>query len=219
MTTPPSFNRRSFLKLGCLTATASGAAICGLIAATPDPPPVELVSIKSEGVNMKKRILVAYATCTGSTMDVATAISENLNHNGIQVDVIPVKENPQIGDYQAALIGSAIQYGNWLPEAVDFVKAHHEALNQIPVALFCVHIRNLGEDEASQMNRLAYLDQVRPLLNPVAEGYFAGKFDRRGARLLLPGWLAFIVPSMDFRNWGKISAWADDVSPQLQVPT
>ena len=51
--------------------------------------------------------------------------------------------------YVAAVIGSAVQYGRWLPEAIAFVQAHQEALNQVPVALFCVHIQNLGNDENS----------------------------------------------------------------------
>ena len=34
---------------------------------------------------------------------------------------------------------------------------------------------------------MAYLDAVCPLVQPVAEAFFAGRFDRRGATQLLPG--------------------------------
>ena len=60
-------------------------------------------------------------------------------------------------------------------------------------------------------NRLAYLDAVRPLVKPVAEAFFAGRFDRRGAALLLPRLVARFVPTLDFRNWEKIRAWAETV--------
>ena len=60
-------------------------------------------------------------------------------------------------------------------------------------------------------NRLAYLDAVRPLIQPVAEAFFAGRFDRRGAALLLPGLVARFLPTLDFRNWEKIRAWAETV--------
>jgi menaquinone-dependent protoporphyrinogen oxidase len=40
------------------------------------------------------------------------------------VDVKPVKEKPQITGYSAVVLGSAIRMGNWLPKAVDFVKAN-----------------------------------------------------------------------------------------------
>jgi len=88
-------------------------------------------------------------------------------------------------------------------------------LSHLPVALFCVHIRNLGDDEESRRNRLAYLDEVRSLLKPVEEGYFAGRFDRRGAALLLPSWAARFIPPMNFRSWKKIRAWAESIRPVL----
>ena len=215
MTTQSRISRRGFLKLSCLTAAAAGSAVCGVTLAAPALPPIELQSITNEGVNMKKRVLVTYATYAGSTIDVAVAISEKLTAQGLSVDVKPVNENPQIDNYRAVLIGSAVQHANWLPEAVDFVTAQQDALNRLPVALFCVHIQNQGDDDSSRQNRRSYLNQVRPLLNPVAEGFFAGKFDRRGAALLLPGWLAPLVPPLDFRNWVKIRAWADKISPLL----
>jgi menaquinone-dependent protoporphyrinogen oxidase len=164
---------------------------------------------------MNNRILVTYATAMGSTVDVAAEIGKTLLDQGFSVDVKPIRESPHINGYQAVLIGSAVQHGNWLPEAVDFVKTNQQALNHVSTALFCVHIQNLGDDETSRQNRLAYLDAVRPLLQPVAEGFFAGKFDRRGAALLLPGWLARFVPPIDLRNWKMMRTWAENISPLL----
>jgi menaquinone-dependent protoporphyrinogen oxidase len=168
---------------------------------------------------MHKRVLVAYASATGSTVDIAAAIGETLGVRGFSVDVRPIQEKPQVGGYQAVLIGSAVHFGNWLPEAVDFVKTNQQALSRVPMALFAVHITNVGNDETSQKNRLAYLDAVRPFLQPVAEGFFAGRFDRRGATLLLPGLLARLVPPLDFRNWEKVRAWADSIRPLLHQQT
>jgi menaquinone-dependent protoporphyrinogen oxidase len=164
---------------------------------------------------MNNRVLVAYASATGSTVGVAAEIGKTLGAGGFSVDVKPIQEKPQVDGYRAVLIGSAVQNGNWLPEAVAFVQANQPALNRVPVALFCVHIQNRGSDEASRWNRLAYLDVVRPLLRPVGEAFFAGRFDRRGAALMLPGWLARIVPTVDFRDWKKIRAWADSIRPLL----
>jgi menaquinone-dependent protoporphyrinogen oxidase len=168
---------------------------------------------------MHNRVLVTYASATGSTVDIAAAIGETLGASGVSVDVKPIQEKPQISGYQAVLIGSAVHHGNWLPEAVNFVKTNQQALNRVPVALFCVHIQNLGDDETSRQNRLAYLNAVRPLLQPVAEGFFAGRFDRRGAALLLPGLLARLVPTLDFRNWENVRAWADSLHPLLLQQT
>lgn len=216
MSTEP-ISRRSFLKMGCLTVAAAGLTVCGVSLATPipDPSPIDLPSFRYGDKTMSRRILVAYASGLGSTAEVAAEIGKTLGENGIGVDVKSVRENPQLDGYQAVLVGSPVRHGNWLPEAVDFVKTNQGALNRIPVALFSLHITNLGDDETSRRNRLAFLNEVRPLLDPVDEAFFAGKFDRRGAALLLPGLLARLVPSMDFRKWEKIRAWAESIRGQL----
>lgn len=101
--------------------------------------------------------------------------------------------------------------GHWLPEAVDFVKANQAALNGVPVALFTVHMLNTGDDETSRANRAAYLDAVRPLINPAAEAYFAGAMNF--ARLsFLDRLIARMVGAVeeDRRDWATIKAWAEE---------
>ncbi|MGD9093573.1 MAG: flavodoxin domain-containing protein [Anaerolineales bacterium] len=212
-------NRRRFLKAGFLTVGAIGVTLYGASLVNPDPPPPQILSYSYGAKTMKEKILVTYATYAGSTVEVAAAIGATLAADAA-VDVKPISDltppnNGGFNGYRAVLIGSAVQYASWLPEAVEFVKANQQALARLPVALYCVHIRNTGDDETSRQNRLAYLDVVRPHIRPVAEGFFAGKFDRRGAELLLPGFLPRLVPPMDFRNWEKIRAWAQSVRPLL----
>lgn len=209
-------SRRRFLKVGCLTGAAVGLTFCGATALAPDPPLVQLSSYAYGEVTMNNRVLVAYATYAGSTGEVAAAIGETLGAQGFAVDVKPIQDEPPIDVYQAVLIGSAVHHGHWLPAAVDFVKANQPALTHVPVALFCVHIQNMGNDEASRQRRLAYLSEVRPLVQPIAEGFFTGRFNRRGAMLLLPGWLARLVPNIDLRNWETIRTWAASLSPLLR---
>lgn len=164
---------------------------------------------------MSEQILVTYATCFGSTQEVAETIAARLREQGVAVDLRPMAEVDSLDGYGAALLGSAVQHGTWLPEALAFAEAHQQALRLMPVALFSVHITNLGNDAASQRNRRAFLDSVRPLVQPVTEVFFAGKFDRRGAALLLPRWAARFIPTMDMRKWQTIHAWADDVPALL----
>lgn len=157
---------------------------------------------------MTKRILVTYATRAGSTREVAAAIGESLSRRGYAVDVRSVKERPDPAGYQAVILGSAIRMGKWLPEAVDYVSANQAALGRMPVALFTVHMLNTGEDDASQTNRRAYLDAVRPLLNEPEEIFFTGAMDY--SRLsFLDRTIARMVGSSetDQRDWEQIEAW------------
>ena len=83
-------------------------------------------------------ILVTYATRFGSTQEIAEAIAETLREDGHTVDVHSMSDVQDIHEYQAVLLGSAVNHAHWLPEAVEFVKANQEALSRIPVALFTV---------------------------------------------------------------------------------
>lgn len=161
---------------------------------------------------MPQRLLIAYATRAGSTAEVAAALGHTLAARGFIVDVKPIKHHPVLSGCDAVLLGSAIRMGRWLPEAVAFVQANQAALNRLPVALFTVHALNRGDDLQSLTGRQAYLDTVRPLLQPLDEIYFAGKLDL--STLSLPDrLLARLVKAElgDFRDWNRISAWAQSV--------
>ncbi len=160
---------------------------------------------------MSNRVLIAYATYAGSTAQVAAELGKTLAARGLSVDVKPVKENPSPDGYSAVLVGSAVQYGKWLPEAVEFVKANQQALNQVPAALFCVHITNTANDEKARQTRLTFLDQVRPLVPRASEAFFPGRFDKRGAALLLPGIIARFMPTWDLLDLARVRSWAQAV--------
>jgi len=159
---------------------------------------------------MATSVLVAYATQFGSTAEIADAIGATLREAGADVDVLSVGEVGQIEAYRAVVVGSAVHRGHLLPEVVAFVQRHQAFLGRVPVALFCVHISS-----PPPRAREAYLDDVRGLVEPVAEGYFTGRFDRRGAALLIPRLLAWLVPPIDRRNWREIRGWASRLGPLL----
>ena len=163
---------------------------------------------------MSNPILVTYATRAGSTIEIAAAIGENLCQRGFSVDVKPIKEKPSMNGYRAVVLGSAVRMGNWLPEAVDFIKTNQAELNTIPIALFTIHMLNTGTDDTSNANRRGYLNAVRPLLNTPTEGYFKGKLDysrlsfidRRIAKMAK-------VVEADNREWYKIRNWTKAIFP------
>jgi len=212
------FSRRRFLKIGCLSTVAVGMTLCGITAAAPDPPPVVLSSAVFGDKSMNQRILIAYATFSGSTQEVAVDIGKTLGERGFAVDVIPVLEKPTVDDYQFVLIGSAVHGGKWLAEALEFVEANQSALTRVPVALFSVCLSGLAKNEAQLASaRDTIHGPVRAFVTPVAETLFAGRIDRRGVALGLPGWLARFFPTLYFRNWDKIRSWAQTIFASEQA--
>jgi menaquinone-dependent protoporphyrinogen oxidase len=210
MSNQNSLSRNQFLKVVGVTLAASTLTCSGLGYAATRSPQIATPELTLEkDTTMNSRILVTYATRAGSTVEIATAIAETLSQRGFSADVKPVKEMPSLAGYQAVIVGSAIRMGNWLPEAVDFIKANQAALNELPVSLFTVHMLNTEEDETSRANRLAYLNVVRPLLNQAEEVFFAGKFDF--SRLsFVDRLIAKMVKAVeaDKRDWEKIKQWA-----------
>jgi menaquinone-dependent protoporphyrinogen oxidase len=161
---------------------------------------------------MTKRVLVTYATRAGSTVGVADAIGAELRRRGLDVDIQPVTAIPTLGEYEAVILGSAIRMASWLPEMVEFIKTNQSALQSRPVALFTVHILNTGADETSRAARLAYLNTVRPLINPVDEVFFAGRIDLETLSFVDRLMVKMVKsPIGDFRDWDGIRAWSSAV--------
>lgn len=164
---------------------------------------------------MCKRVLVGYATRNGSTVGVAEKIGQTLGDNGFTVDVRPFNDGPPVSGYDAVVLGSAVNGGNWLPEALEYVRDNRAQLAGIPVAMFCVHAMNCGTNEREASRRLAYLDEARSLVRPSAEGFFAGKgpLPEDTNRLALWAFRAFggHVVEGDGRDWDKITSWAEDL--------
>ncbi len=211
-----NLSRRKFLQVAGITLAATTLTCTGLGYAATRIPAVETPEISfSEEQKMNKRILVTYATRAGSTAEVAAAIGKTLNKRGFAVDVKSVKDQPELKDYQAILMGSAIRMGNWLPEAVAYVKDNQESLKKLPFATFSIHLQNLGDDELSLLNRQAYLNAVRTLVKPLDEGYFAGNMD-----LSKLSFADRLITKMvkaetgDQRDWDKINTWATTVLAQ-----
>jgi menaquinone-dependent protoporphyrinogen oxidase len=159
-----------------------------------------------------RRILIAYATRCGSTLEIARAVLQDLKARGCAVDLHPADKVPSLAPYKAVVLGSAVRFGKWLPEAVDFVRAHQSELKRVPTVFFTVHIQNTGPDEAARKARLAYIEPVRALLKPQAEAFFAGKIDLSrlsfGVRMI-----ARIMKARDEdrRDWPAIHAWAKTI--------
>lgn len=157
-------------------------------------------------------MLIAYASRCGSTGEVAQAIARELAAQGQVVDVRLAQDVSDPSGYQAVLVGSAIRFGKWLPEATRLVEKNRLALSQVPTAFFSAHILALDDGEASQRQRHAYLDPVRRIVAPKHEAFFAGKLDL--SRLsFFERTLARIVraPEGDLRNWDSIRGWAREI--------
>jgi menaquinone-dependent protoporphyrinogen oxidase len=173
---------------------------------------------------MTNKILVTYATCTGSTAGVAEAIGKSLasSAGGALVEVLPMQAVKELGSYQAVVAGSAIHSNKWLPEAMQFVQANQEELRSKPFAIFLVCMTLAMRNAEKYRPFVAdYMAPVRALVQPVSQGLFAGALDIRKIptasdrfkfRLSV---LFGVWKEGDHRDWEAIRAWAKSLRPQL----
>lgn len=165
---------------------------------------------------MPARLLIAYATKSGATAEIADAMGQTLQAAGFTVDVLPVQQVLSLTGYSAAVVGSAVRVGKWLPQALAFLRAHQEDFRHIPTAIFTVHALWVGDDEESQRNRAAYTNPVREIVSPVTEAFFAGRIEL--SRLSFMERLmtrAVKAVEADRRDWEAIAAWAESLSRAL----
>ena len=159
-----------------------------------------------------KKILVAYSTNAGSTVEVAQAVGEELGMGGNQVDVRTIKDVTSFEEYGAVVVGAPMIMGWHLP-AVNFVKKHEQVLSKLPVAYFLTAMsltqveyqdfegisisvdprlakppKNPGklsfrENYATVKNYLPTALKAAPMVKPVSVAFFGGKLDIMRLRL------------------------------------
>jgi menaquinone-dependent protoporphyrinogen oxidase len=170
---------------------------------------------------MTDRILVTYASRTGSTIGVAQAIAAVLTESGAQVDVIPMPEVKDLSPYRAVVAGSAIQGGAWLPEAMQFIQSHKTTLNQKPFAAFLTCMTLAMGNGKYREHVSTFLQPVRSLVKTRSEGFFTGALDI-GKMPSIGDRIKFKISVLlgvwgegDQRDWNAIRAWAAELPKSL----
>lgn len=153
-----------------------------------------------------KKILVTYATFSGSTAQVANVIAQELSQRGAHVDVLPIADVKNLAGYDGAVVGAPMIMG-WHRAAQSFLKKHRAALAEMPFAVFitAISLTETGErivdevrvtvdekllkppEQAGKLNfreRYARVSNyVRPILRatrpfkPASVGLFGGRLE------------------------------------------
>ena len=160
------------------------------------------------------KILIAYASVSGSTGEVAQAIGEVVSGEDVSVNVLSVEDVTDVDAYSAVVVGSSIRAGKWLPEAFEFLELHQESLNQVPVAYFTTCLTMVDDTVENRRTVLAYMEpvlQIAPKIRPIALGLFAGSFDPNRQMFMQ----VETTIQGDYRDWEAIRSWAAEVRPAL----
>ncbi|NLD94038.1 MAG: hypothetical protein GX639_15375 [Fibrobacter sp.] len=162
---------------------------------------------------MSKKVLILFASRSGSTADTATIIAHEmkLKQKEITVDVLPVKKAKDITSYDLIILGSAIWMGKPLPEMLSFIKSYLPILKTKKVVCFALCMNLRTENDKTIKESAAYLTPFSSC-TPIETAIFAG-----GVDYLKLGFFARRIvkmvksPQGDFRNIDKIKTWASDI--------
>lgn len=94
------------------------------------------------------RILIAYATNSGSTFDVARVVAEEWVLAGHVADVKRCSEIDRLDDYDQVIIGAPMIFG-WHAEALKFARRHRNELAARKTAMFACAMRLTLPDESN----------------------------------------------------------------------
>ncbi len=152
------------------------------------------------------KILVTYATFSGTTVEVAQAIGEEISRKGPQVEVLPLERVTSLDPYDGVVLGGPMIMG-WHRSALGFLRKHRRELQHKPLAVFVMAMSLTRTPETSLEGVPIYVDEklakppvkagrltlreryanplnyVRPILNaakparPVNIGIFGGRLD------------------------------------------
>lgn len=165
-----------------------------------------------------KKILVAYATMAGSTVEVAQIVGEEIARRGYEVDVLPLAQVQDLAIYEGVVVGGPMIMG-WHRAALRFLRKNRRAWETIPLALFVTAMSLTASDEIGvdgvsvsvdeklpkspqHAGRLSFRERyamlsnyLRPILRasgptkPVSLGVFGGRLEYGR----LPWWAVLFV--------------------------
>ncbi len=162
-----------------------------------------------------KKVLIAFASKSGSTKEVAESIAERIQTETVEVDVKNIDSIPNVSEYDMVVVGAPINGMKWRQDAVDFVGIHQSDLMYKRTAYFSLsYTAVLGRKMWRKQISKAF-DNVSKQVPPIKTGTFAGKVDGE-----MPAVVRFIfgMPKdtpHDQRDWDLISTWAEDLSHEI----
>jgi menaquinone-dependent protoporphyrinogen oxidase len=159
-------------------------------------------------------VLVAYESKNGSTKAIAERIATTMSAHELNAIARPIDQIADPSGYDAYVIGSAVYYGGWMKQAVEFVREHEGTLAGKPVWLFSSG--PVGTSLPADPKEIAIL---RDATKPRDHRVFYGALDRGklsiGERVVVG---AVKAPDGDFRDWAEIEKWAEAIAQEIKKP-
>ncbi|MFB8134465.1 flavodoxin domain-containing protein [Streptomyces mirabilis] len=162
---------------------------------------------------MPTKVLVAYGTTNGSTARIAETIADVLRKRGVPTEAVPAHSVTDVESYDAVVVGGGLYAGRWHKDARRFVRRHGRVLAGRPLWFF-----SSGPLDASATEKdippVPGVRRVMARLGVRAHVTFGGCLEE-GAKGVVARKIVSSGKGGDFRDFGRIEAWATDIGSEL----
>jgi menaquinone-dependent protoporphyrinogen oxidase len=169
------------------------------------------------------KILVLYGTTDGQTRKVCAFIAQRLRSKGDRVTLVDAASSGGIDlrDFQAAIVAASIHAGQYQKAVVEFVRANHARLGQMPSAFVSVSLSTVDSDAEERKslatitdNFKAYTGWTNAEINHVAGAIRVGEYN------VFKSWLMKLVAwekslklepgkDLELTDWEALAAVVD----------
>ena len=172
---------------------------------------------------MRSSVLIAYATRSGSTGEVAQAIAAAMDEAGVPAEVQAVEEVATLSGREAIILGAPLYVGRFPKEFHQFLRFQREALRvQRPWVFVVGPTRNREADFEGASKQAERQLNGYPWLCVKDVQVFGGRWSLQNLpfpfSLLrrIPGNPLKTIPEEDSRDWTAIRAWGIGVAQQIR---
>jgi menaquinone-dependent protoporphyrinogen oxidase len=126
--------------------------------------------------DLMTKILVAYHSGEGQTTKIAEHIGTVLHGLGVDAEVCDAADAPPPGGFDAVVVGDSIHLGRHSRSLTGYLRRHHAALDESPLALFQVSMTSARDDAAHAAEADKHVQKLleRTAVHPELIVTFAG---------------------------------------------
>lgn len=168
---------------------------------------------------MSSLILIAYATRSGSTGDVAEQIGASMREAGLDAEVQPVQKVQSITGKAAIILGTPLYFGQFPSNFRKFLIRHRQALDSLSPWCFVLGpVRRDPVDFDAARNQAVRQFERFPWLHPAEVHVFGGcwSLDRMPFPFTLVRHLPVENTGDDIRDWVAVQNWAHGIVQQME---
>jgi menaquinone-dependent protoporphyrinogen oxidase len=172
---------------------------------------------------MLSSVLIAFATRSGTTAEVAEAIAAAMQEAGVRAEIQAVSQVNSLSGREAVILGAPLYVGRFPKDFRHFLRLHGDALATMRPWFFVLGpTRNEPKDFEGARKQAERQLAAYPRLHPADLHVFGGRWSTASLPFpfslmrRLPGNPMSKIPAQDIRDWAAIREWAMGIAKQIR---